>query len=345
MSTSTGAALTSYLIDAARVLGSRYLTVYFQGGEPLLQKKFRFEEIVSGLQAAAAAASVELCLSIQTNAILVDDEWIGLFSRFGIHVAVSLDGPETINDAYRVDHRGRGTYRRTMVGLQRLMDAHKDGRLKTSPTILAVIQPEMDAAAVFRHFVDDVGVRDLHYQLPDASRNSVLKPSALKLNTYLHELFLAWAATPKGTVRVRLFSDAIRRLTWTSDKGESNVAISISSDGHVGPPDDWRNHVFNLFDLGLTVRNSTIREYLDDPQVARADAEISSLPVDCKGCVWRDACRGGNIANPLHRHDSRRGFEGNSVYCVVLQTVFLDCLEHLLRSGVSSRQLCESLAV
>lgn len=343
MSADTAAAMTRYLVNAAKLLGSVRITVYFQGGEPLLQKRDRFDVTLRNLRSAFGGGSTELRLAVQTNAMLIDDGWLDLFARHGVHVAISLDGPEHVNDVARVDHRGRGTYKRTVQGLNKLLQAYRSGQLRTSPSVLTVIQPQHDAAAVFQHFVD-LGVRNLHYQLPDASHNTLNRLSAVALTRYLHDLFTAWASVPRGTVRIRIFADAIARLTHRGGRLKPAVAVSVSSDGDIGPPDDWRNYTQLLFELGLTVSNSSVLDFLNHPATVAANREIESLPAGCRDCVWRDACDGGNFVNALHRHDIRTGFARPSVYCEVLQSVFVDCLDLLLVNGATPERLVTSVA-
>ena len=47
--------------------------------------------------------------AIQTNGTLVTSEWLAVFHAQRVSVGISLDGPQHINDVYRVDKKGRGS--------------------------------------------------------------------------------------------------------------------------------------------------------------------------------------------------------------------------------------------
>src|SRR5207253_80463 len=61
--------------------------------------------------------------TVQTNATLINDEWIRLFKRHGVVVGVSIDGPAFIHDHHRRDGHGTGTHGKVMAGVAKLRDA------------------------------------------------------------------------------------------------------------------------------------------------------------------------------------------------------------------------------
>lgn len=58
--------------------------------------------------------------SLQTNALLITQEWCDFFKQYNIQVGVSLDGPEYAHNANRLDRAGRGTFDRVMNGIRLL---------------------------------------------------------------------------------------------------------------------------------------------------------------------------------------------------------------------------------
>jgi uncharacterized protein len=52
--------------------------------------------------------------TIQTNGILLDDQWAEFLHHNHFLVGLSLDGPQKIHDAARVDNSGNGTFEKTM---------------------------------------------------------------------------------------------------------------------------------------------------------------------------------------------------------------------------------------
>jgi uncharacterized protein len=51
--------------------------------------------------------------ALQTNAILIDDDWCALFREYNWLLGISIDGPEDVHDLYRYNKEGRGTWEST----------------------------------------------------------------------------------------------------------------------------------------------------------------------------------------------------------------------------------------
>jgi uncharacterized protein len=82
--------------------------------------KARFAALCTDLQ-QKFSDSVQICM--QTNAMLVDEEWVSIFERHKVAVGVSIDGPPSVHDANRVDKKGRATSSRVEAGIRRLVQA------------------------------------------------------------------------------------------------------------------------------------------------------------------------------------------------------------------------------
>jgi uncharacterized protein len=107
-----------FLFEKPERLGSR-LSIVWHAGEPLTVPVQFYENAFRMLsEAAPSNVSVENC--IQTNAMLVNQEWCDLFQTWSVQVGVSLDGPQRIHDRNRVDRSGRGTFDRVIRGIEHL---------------------------------------------------------------------------------------------------------------------------------------------------------------------------------------------------------------------------------
>jgi uncharacterized protein len=69
------------------------------------------------------AAGTRVIHSVQTNGMLIDEAWCDFFRDYNIRVGVSIDGPQWLQNAHRVDRRGRGTFARAMAGVEHLRAA------------------------------------------------------------------------------------------------------------------------------------------------------------------------------------------------------------------------------
>ena len=59
---------------------------------------------------------------IQTNAMLITQDWCDLFQALGMHVSVSIDGPQWLHDTHRLTRNGHGTFERAMRGVKLLQE-------------------------------------------------------------------------------------------------------------------------------------------------------------------------------------------------------------------------------
>ena len=88
-----------------------------------------------------------------------------------VSVGVSLDGPAHINDAYRVDKRGRGSYAGVARGTKALLDAG------INVGVLAVVQLGADGLSVHKHLTQ-MGFKTISYLLPHFSHDTIAEVRA-----------------------------------------------------------------------------------------------------------------------------------------------------------------------
>ncbi|MHC4620149.1 MAG: anaerobic sulfatase maturase [Planctomycetota bacterium] len=89
----------------------------WQGGEPTLMGLDFYKKAVE-LQKEYGATGQTVSNALQTNAILLDDDWCDFLRANKFLVGVSIDGPKEFHDYYRVDHSGRGTYDKVMKAVE-----------------------------------------------------------------------------------------------------------------------------------------------------------------------------------------------------------------------------------
>ena len=81
------------------------ISISLHGGEPLLVGIDKFEEYINVLK--SNLQSHNYTIGIQTNATLINQNFINLFEQNDIFVGMSYDGPPEINDINRFYHNGR----------------------------------------------------------------------------------------------------------------------------------------------------------------------------------------------------------------------------------------------
>jgi uncharacterized protein len=90
----------------------------WQGGEPTLMGLDFYKKTVE-LQKKYGSPGQEVGNSLQTNAILLNDEWCRFLHENKFLVGVSIDGPKEFHDYYRLDHSGSGTFDKVMRAIEK----------------------------------------------------------------------------------------------------------------------------------------------------------------------------------------------------------------------------------
>lgn len=114
--------LEAYLRQLLEAHQTPVVQVAWQGGEPTLMGLSFFERSIE-LVEKVRTPGVRVEYTIQTNGTLIDDDWAAFFKRHNFLVGISIDGPQALHDAYRVDKGGQPTFDRVMRGL-RFLQAH-----------------------------------------------------------------------------------------------------------------------------------------------------------------------------------------------------------------------------
>ncbi len=127
MDLEVAARVIKFMFDSRRP----YLTLEFQGGEPLLNwdvVRFMTEKAVEWNRGIK-----NLNITIVTNGTLLDEEKVDFFKRYQVSVCISYDGPKVVHDYNRAYFDGRGSYDDVLraMGLVRL----KKGKLSVITTI------------------------------------------------------------------------------------------------------------------------------------------------------------------------------------------------------------------
>ncbi|ACY15514.1 radical SAM protein [Haliangium ochraceum] len=321
---STVREVAAFLRAGAEALDIGHLYIGLHGGEPLLLPKKRFDALCTILREELGDVA-QVHLGLQTNGTLVDDEWIDLFAKHEVMVGVSIDGPPHVHDAGRPDHRGRGSYEAAVRGLRRLQDAHAAGRVP--PTgVLCVANPEHDGGEIARHFVEELGVYNFDLLLPREGYDSeVWKPQS-KWIRYFREVIRYWQTSKtERPVVIYLLSEILTALSSPASAQRADYRLSnrhsiitISSEGVLSVDDNIMALDKVLCNPDLTIRNTTLAEFVASPVWQHLVRSVDTAPEACARCEWYRSCRSGALFN---RYKKGEGFGRRSVFCETLDAI------------------------
>ena len=329
ISNDTVALLVQRLRQFSREYGLQRIAIHLHGGEPLLMPKAQFDGICEEIRSNLAPV-VDLSMTIQTNGMLIDLEWIEIFNRHGLQVGVSLDGAQAHNDAHRLDHHGRSSYEATVRGLA-LCQEH----LHQPPVILAVIGEEFDPGKIYGHFRNDLNAEHLDFLLPHQNHDN-FRGDAEAYGEFLIKVF-DMMVNDEESVSVRFIDHFLARIygqgNFLFGNGRADpeyLLITVSSDGGVGPDDTLRSTKYWSGYEYRDLKSSSLEEIIQDPLFHEFEHFKKTPASACSDCCWRDVCGSGQ---PVHRYASSNGFDNPSVYCQGLDRFYTHVLRYLALHG------------
>jgi uncharacterized protein len=297
------------------------MALVFHGGEPTMIGHKRFDELAT--RAKDKLGPKLAGLAMQTNGVLVSEDWAEVLKRQGIHVGVSLDGDADVHDITRVDHRGRGSHARAVRGIQILEKHGVESR------ILCVVNPGANGADAYR-YLRKLGCHSLDFLLPDVSHDNKAAFYGSYGDTpvadFLIGAFDAWFDEDDSSVHVRLFWDLIKNLL--GGDGSSDVFgnplmsyLIIDTDGAIEALDALRVCAPAMSQSGLNVLEDDLFDlHRASPLVQKAVTEGFALPTGCRACPERDICGGGYLP---HRYSHSRLFDNPSVWCADIKRLLM----------------------
>lgn len=333
--------IADFLAQGIQDLGIETLNLYFHGGEPLLQRKIDFDAMCNTF--SERLSFTNLLLGLQTNATLIDEEWIDLFKKHKVSVGVSVDGDKETHDQYRIDKKGKGSYERTKKGIFLLRN-----KLEETVGGLCVVNPHSSGKKSYEHLVHDLGFTHLDFLFPDNHYDNSATEINLAVGNYLCEAFDAWIADDNPNIHIRFFSSLLSRLLGKDSHyinfgplQDGVAAISVSSNGELSPDDTLKPTSPHITQTGKTIYNASLKDFLREPVFGMLHDAKTILPSLCQECVWQKICAGGE---PINRYRKENNFDNPSVYCTSLKRIYEKVTTHLLRNGYEASKLAAVLS-
>jgi uncharacterized protein len=301
--------------------GQRQVQLSFHGGEPTLVGPEKFDEWCRA--ARSRLAHLDVCLSVQTNGVLLDRTWAAVFKRNRVDVGVSVDGTRATHDRYRVDHAGRGSYDRVVAGIGELTNND------VSCSALTVLPLDDDPVAVHQALTS-LGCPSITYLLPDYTYDALEEiRTSHRTRTpaadFLIPIFDLWWRAGASRPMVRNLWNIGRLVlggrSKTEEFGNSAAFYGfVDTDGSIQGLDVLRICEPGLHETGLNVAKDSFVTLLSGTSVAaRAIVSPPELCGTCLACPEHDTCGGGYLP---HRYSRLNGFDNPSVWCADILKLF-----------------------
>lgn len=323
------------------------VSIGFHGGEPMMQNKEEFSAMCDCFIESITRVA-KLRFNLQTNGTLVTDEWLKVLDKYKVSVGVSLDGTKEYNDIARLDKRGRSTYDRVIKGIEALREtklAKKNGGI----SLLCVINPELDAKKIYKHFVHDLKAVFCDFILPDSTHDDKNKSNAIKIGKFLCDLFDEWVKDGRKT-DIRFLNGALSSLNGSHSGiygiGKNNMGnqfplITIASNGDLFPVDELRV-CFDLDSVNANIQGFSMKEFFSLSIFDEIQKAQNVYPDDCQNCCWKKACNAGTLVS---RFSEDKRFNNSSIYCEGLMEFYSHAAAYMLKNGYSETRMLKNLEI
>ena len=296
-------------------------TFVYQGGEPTLAGLDFFRRAME-LEKKWNIHGIAIHHSIQTNGILLNEEWAAFLKEHNFLVGLSLDGNRKVHDANRLDAKGQGTFSQVTRAME-LLKAHKVEfnvltvvTRQTVPQIKQIYQFFARAGVEYQQYIPCL---DPLEEVPGSRSYSLDEELYLK---FLKDLFDCWYPEAKqGKLRYVRYFIGLMNLLAGNPPGvcEMNGICSrqyvVEADGSVYPCDFY---MLDPWRLGNLTTDSFAM--LEQKRTELGFIEASRVyPQQCHSCRWAPLCRGGC------RRDRLEGPEGSldvNRYCGAFRGFF-----------------------
>ncbi len=180
-------ATSDFIANTANPSEFDRLNVGLHGGEPLLIKKEKMKYFLETIRRKTNNLD-KININIQTNAALLDQEWLDIFRNFRVSVGVSIDGPKKVNNESRIYPNGRGTFDDIMRGIKLVQKSE----LKNNFGVLCVANPNYSGREIIKFFVEDLNLYSFNILLPRIGYDEKNNVNINVWNNYFEEILKYW---------------------------------------------------------------------------------------------------------------------------------------------------------
>lgn len=292
----TGKRALDFLIENSGT--RRNLEVDFFGGEPLVNFEV-CKQLVAYARSVEKAHNKNFRFTLTTNGIGLTDEVIDWANRECYNVVLSLDGRREVNDRFRVDLAGRGSYDRIVPKFRKLVEKRNGQGYYMRGTFTHY---NTDFTEDIFHMADELGFTELSME-PVVSDPS--EPSALTAED-LPKLFEQYELLAKDMIRRQRDGKPITFYHYMLDLtegpciykrvsgcGSGTEYLAVTASGDLYPCHQFVNDPeYKMGNVWEGITKTELREEFKE-------CNVYSRP-DCKDCWARLYCAGGCAANSLH---------------------------------------------
>lgn len=258
-----------------------------------------FKQVIK-LQQKYGEAGAIVSNGLQTNAILIDDEYAQFFARHNFLIGVSLDGSEYIHDHYRKYKNGKSSYKDVTKGIECLVKNEVEFNILT-----LVSQANVKKGKEVYRFLCEKGFF-YHQYIPCVEFDKKGHPLIYALSgeewgNFLCEIFDEWIKTDIYRVSIRLFDALLAQLVENKDTicrmgRKCDKYFLVEFNGDIYPCDFF-------VERGLKIGNinkDSWRDLLESPVFTNFSVQKSKWNPQCDNCQYHSLCFGDCLKNRFY---------------------------------------------
>ena len=295
----TDEVMEAYIAQTAQAQRVPQVTLAWQGGEPTLMGLDFFRR-ARAAEEGRVPAGMAVERTLQTNGVLLDDEWCAFLAENDYLVGLSIDGPRELHDSYRHDTGGRPVFDRVVAAARRLKKHGAAFNVLCTINAASAGHP----LEVYRFFRDELGAR--YVQLipivevetpPAGGRPGTVTARSVQPEDYgrfLTTIFDEWVRRDVGRMFVQFFDGVLAAYV----RGVSSLCILQPTCGegvaleHNGDVYSCDHFVAPRYLLGNLLETPVDELVRSEQQLAFGRAKQATLPAHCRACAYLFACNG-----------------------------------------------------
>jgi uncharacterized protein len=304
------------------------VNISWQGGEPTMMGLDFFKKSID-LEKKYQKPGTTILNTIQTNGILINDDWCRFFKENNFLVGLSIDGPQELHDYYRVDKGGHGTFDKVVKAARLMQKYEVDFNMLTTVHAHNADHP----LEVYRFFRDELKAKyiqlipiverdnDTGYQ--EGNKVTDRSVTAEQWGNFLITIFDEWVKTDVGDVYIQMFDAALASWYGISPamcifSEKCGLALTMEHNGDLYSCDHF---VEPDFLLGNILKNKMVDLVSSEKQVKFGSDKFDMLPKNCLDCKVLFACHGECPKNRFIK--TTDGEEGLNYLCDGYKTFFI----------------------